>query len=239
MLLSEQVKSLTPALSKQLSIRKVYCWSDSLIALWLIKQNHKTWKLWIQNRVRKIRENVDIEDWSYVTSENNPVDAATRRTLLSFLVKKLLWWNGPSFLKGDEDSWLKANCTKDGVLVYFSSNDKAKQCLAGADVLVECCDSEKVVCLLMTDLKGKVFCVGEVVDVVRFDGLEKLLRVTAYVCRFVAKQKLQKTGDELIVGQLRVAEICGVEKIWISYKQSIISKEEEKVDVIIELILRQ
>ena len=205
----------------------------------MIKQNHKTWKLWIQNRVRKIRENVDIEDWSYVTSENNPVDAATRRTLLSFLVKKLLWWNGPSFLKGDEDSWLKANCTKDGVLVYFSSNDKAKQCLAGADVLVECCDSEKVVCLLMTDWKGKVFCVGEVVDVVRFDGLEKLLRVTAYVCRFVAKQKLQKTGDELIVGQLRVAEICGVEKIWISYKQSIISKEEEKVDVIIELILRQ
>ena len=116
MLLSEQVKSLTPALSKQLSIRKVYCWSDSLIALWLIKQNHKTWKLWIQNRVRKIRENVDIEDWSYVTSENNPVDAATRRTLLSFLVKKLLWWNGPSFLEGDEDSWLKANCTKDGVV---------------------------------------------------------------------------------------------------------------------------
>ena len=70
----------------------------------MIKQNHKTWKLWIQNRVRKIRENVDIEDWSYVTSENNPVDAATRRTLLSFLVKKLLWWNGPSFLEGDEDS---------------------------------------------------------------------------------------------------------------------------------------
>ena len=154
-------------------------------------------------------------------------------------MKKLLWWNGPSFLEGDENSWLKANCTKDGVVVDFSSNDKAKQCLAGADLLVECCDSEKVVCWVTTDWKGKVFCVGEVVDVVRFGGLEKLLRVTAYVCRFVAKQKLQKTGDELIVGQLRVAEICGVEKMWIRYEQSIISKEEEKVDVIIKLILRQ
>ena len=109
--------------------------------------------------------------------------------------------------------------------------------MAGADLLVECCDSEKVVCWVTTDWKGKVFCVGEVVDVVRFGGLEKLLRVN--VCRFVAKQKLQKTGDELIVGQLRVAEICGVENMWIRYEQSIISKEEEKVDVIIKLILRQ
>ena len=43
------------------------------------------------------------------------------------------------------------NWTKDGVVVNFSSNEKAKQCLAGEDLLVECFDSEKVVCLLMAD----------------------------------------------------------------------------------------
>ena len=43
-------------------------------------------------------------------------------------------------------------------------------------------DSEKVVCLLMADSKGKVFGVREVIDVVRFGDLEILLRVTAYVC---------------------------------------------------------
>ena len=77
------------------------------------------------------------ETWSYVTSENNPADVATRRTSPNFLVSNLLWWNGPSFLEGDEDSWLKANCTKDGVVVDFSSNGKAKQCLAGENLLIE------------------------------------------------------------------------------------------------------
>ena len=115
-------------------------------------------------------------------------------------MKNLLWWNGPSFLEGDEDSWLKANCTKDGVVADFSSNDKANQCLTGEDLLVGCCDSKKMGCLLMVDSKGKVFGVGEVIDVVKFGDLEKLLRVTVYVCRFVTNWKLQKKGEELIVG---------------------------------------
>ena len=76
--------------------------------------------------------------------------------------------------------------------------------------------------------KGKVFGVGEMIVVVRFGELEKLLRVTAYVCRFVANLKLQKKGNELIVGQLRVTEICEAGKMWIRYEQSIISKEGEK-----------
>ena len=106
MLLSEHVKSVILALSRQISIRNVYCWSDSLIALWWIKQNHKTWKLWIQNRVKKIRKNVIIEHWNYVTSENNPTEVVTRRISPNSLVKMLLWWNSPSVLGRGEDSWL-------------------------------------------------------------------------------------------------------------------------------------
>ena len=102
MLLSEHVKSVILALSRQISIRNVYCWSDSLIALWWIKQNHKTWKLWIQNRVTKIRENANIEHWNYVASENNHADIATCRTSPNSLVKNLLGWNGPSFSESDE-----------------------------------------------------------------------------------------------------------------------------------------
>ena len=143
-------------------------------------------------------------------------------------MKNLLWWNGPSFLEGDEDSWLKANCTKDGVVADFSSNDKANQCLTGEDLLVGCCDSKKMGCLLMADSKGKVFGVGEVIDVVKFGDLEKLLRVTVYVCRFVTNWKLQKKGEELMVGELRVAEICETEKMLIRYEQLIISKKKKK-----------
>ena len=172
-LLSEHVKSVILALSKQISIKNVYCWSDSLITLWWIKQNHKTWKLWIRNSVKKIREDVNTEHWNYVISENKAADVATRRTSPNSLAKNLLWRNGPSFLEGDEDSWLKVNCTKDGVSIDFSSNAKAKQCLAREELLVECCDSENVVCSLITDLKGNAFGVVDVIDVVRFGDLDK------------------------------------------------------------------
>ena len=56
---------------------------------------------------------------------------ATRHTSPNSLAKNLLWWNGTSFLEGGEDSWLKANCTTDGVVVDFSAKAKANQCLGG------------------------------------------------------------------------------------------------------------
>ena len=89
-LLSEHVKAVILALSKQISIKNVYCWSDLLIALWWIKQNHKTWKLWIQNGVKKTLEYVNTKHWNYVTSQNNPADVAARETSPSSLLKNLL-----------------------------------------------------------------------------------------------------------------------------------------------------
>ena len=99
--------------------------------------------------------------------------------------------------------------------------------MAGEELLVEGCDSKNVVCSLIADSKGEVFGVGDVIDVVRFGDLKKLLRVTAYVCRIIANLKLRKKVDEFIVAQLRVAEICEAEKMWIRYEQSIILKGKE------------
>ena len=72
---------------------------------------------------------------------------------------------------------MKVNGTKDRAVVDSSSNEKAKQCLTGEELLVEGCDSENVVCSLIVYSKGEVFGIGEVVT---FGDLEKLLRVTAY-----------------------------------------------------------
>ena len=38
---------------------KIVCWTDSLVALWWIKGVDKNWKVWVENRVGKIREKVD------------------------------------------------------------------------------------------------------------------------------------------------------------------------------------
>ena len=48
------MKAIFDAISMQITINEVYCWSESQIALWWIKQVQKSWKIWVENRVEKI-----------------------------------------------------------------------------------------------------------------------------------------------------------------------------------------
>ena len=49
-------------------------------------------------------------------------------------------------------------------------------------LLLECCDLGKVVYSLMVDSKSTLFGIGEVIDVVRFGDLEKIVCVCVCVC---------------------------------------------------------
>ena len=64
----------------------------------VVKETDKNWKVWVQNRVNVIRDNVPPERWFYVPTKINPADIATRITNPIKLVNNSLWWNGPNFL---------------------------------------------------------------------------------------------------------------------------------------------
>ena len=66
--------------------------------------------------------------------------------------------------------------------------------------------------LVNADSKRNVFGVGEVTDVVKFCDLEKLLRLTVYVCLFVGNLKLQKKDSNLIVGELELPRFLRLRK---------------------------
>ena len=91
LLLSEQMKAVFDAISTQITINELFCWSDSQIALWWINQVQKSWKIWVENRVKKIRSNVPIDSWRYVRTDQNPADIATRRVIPCVLLGNLLW----------------------------------------------------------------------------------------------------------------------------------------------------
>ena len=57
-LLFEHVKSAILALSKQISIRKVYCWSDLLIALWWIKPGNYGFRIESRKFVKMLILNI-------------------------------------------------------------------------------------------------------------------------------------------------------------------------------------
>ena len=99
LLLSKQMKAVFDTISMQVTINEVHCWSDSQVALLWMKQVQKFWKLWVENRVDKIRSNRPIDCWRYIRTDQNPADIATRQFTPCVFLGNLLWWEGPSLLK--------------------------------------------------------------------------------------------------------------------------------------------
>ena len=78
LLLSRLIVLVKIALSVEVNITRVVCWSDSKIALWWMKSVNKKRKVWVENRLSEIRENIGVDCWRYVPTECNPADIATR-----------------------------------------------------------------------------------------------------------------------------------------------------------------
>lgn len=80
-------------------------WSDSTTAIqWIHKPLHEL-KVFVANRVKKIREVSNENDWYHVRTANNPADLISRGLLPSELIKNSLWWNGPKWLSEPQSQW--------------------------------------------------------------------------------------------------------------------------------------
>ena len=87
---------LSSTLSFQVKSSNVVSWSNSKVALYCVKSVTKKWKIWVENRVSKIRENVGVGCWRYVQTDCNSANVATRyNQKLKF--EEILWWKSPSF----------------------------------------------------------------------------------------------------------------------------------------------
>ena len=51
LLLSRLMVSVKLAVEKEVSVKNIFCWTDSQITLWWIRQRRKEWKIWVQYRV--------------------------------------------------------------------------------------------------------------------------------------------------------------------------------------------
>ena len=104
LLLSKLVNSVVNAVKVEVDVNNIYCWTDSRIALWGVRQNAKVWNVWVQNRVVEVRSNVLSDRWFYVPTDLNPADIGTRWKGLVKL-DYFLWFNGPRYLKRNTDEW--------------------------------------------------------------------------------------------------------------------------------------
>ena len=65
------------AVSSCIIINSVYCWTDSIAALFWIKGVDKEFKQFVENRVAGIEKKTDTSLWNHIAGKDNPSDLPT------------------------------------------------------------------------------------------------------------------------------------------------------------------
>ena len=104
LLLSSLMVSVKLAVEKEVSVKKIFCWTDLQTTLWYFRQRHKQWKIRVHNRIETIRENVVVENWGFVVTSVNPAEICSRECSVGKL---------KSFFCGGKDQkfcWMGKRC---------------------------------------------------------------------------------------------------------------------------------
>lgn len=94
--LARLASTVERALQPITRIDNVYCWLDSLTAIYWIVQERKEWKPFGQNRVTEIRRLIPPQKWFHSPTGENVTDIASRGITLRELISERRWWKGPS-----------------------------------------------------------------------------------------------------------------------------------------------
>ena len=72
-----------------------------------------------------------------------------------------------------------------------------------------------------------LFGISNLIHLQRFSCLDRLLRVTAWIKRFISNLKRRKSGQELVLGALEVSELKGAELAWVKTSQLVLKEQAE------------
>jgi len=81
----------------------IRAWTDSTIVLSWLHADQKQFKIFVTNRVAKIKALTPDCEWAHVRSTDNPADPASRGLLPSELISNSLHFRGPEFLFQPDD----------------------------------------------------------------------------------------------------------------------------------------
>ena len=172
-------------------VGKTY-WTDSTNVLHWIRSESRTFKQFVANRVGEIHRATDPDQWCHMPGELNPADLPTRGMSATELAESKLWIEGPEFLKTDECTWPEK-------LPSGTANpDHAKERRVEAHAS-SCKDRPAHESFL---------------NPTNFSSLGRLVRITAWIQRFLANCRLDKENCAL-GDTLDPKELMKVENWWL------------------------
>ncbi|KAK9723428.1 Integrase zinc binding domain [Popillia japonica] len=99
------LSKLHDEVQRSLKLVKSFLWTDSSIVLGWLKTSPNLLKTFVCNRVAQIQELTPECTWRHVGTKCNPADLLSHGVSPDVIKNSTLWWNGPSFLQGDETTW--------------------------------------------------------------------------------------------------------------------------------------
>ena len=166
-----------------------------------------------KSTLKEIRDLTDKESWKHCPGVTNPADLPSRGVSVDELMSNSLWWNGPPFLQRPEEEWpelsIKEEIDEGAEVEMVKHTKQVTRILVGTE------DPQ------IRDIAAVVYCQ-------RFCSKVKLVRVTAYVIRFInwLKSMVKRTSEQPLnsVPQqngLSADEIVNSENMWIRYVQEL------------------
>ena len=175
-----------------LPLCETYAWTDSTVVLSWLTGDPRRFKTYVGNRMSCIVDLLPPLRWRHVSGVDNPADCASRGLFPSELLQHNLWWDGPDWLLLEPRKWPRGS--------------NVRPCLI---------PEEREVCLATT------VDYGDAIPLSQFSSLTRLMRVTAWVLRFIRNCRVRRgsisTGAS---GPLSVAELTAAETLWLSNVQS-------------------
>ena len=184
--LSKLLVSVLETLKQEVKVTAMFCWSDSVVALRWMKEVHKRWGVWVQNRVEVIRGNTSTDIWFHVSSTSNLLDISTCSISLDHL-DFVHCFHGPQFLFDHQENW------------------PSNELVSSVETKLEEQRADLAVNMVSTACHG----IGEVLHCHDYSSFKKLLRVTSYILRFKANilSKLRKKPAIFTTAELNTTEL--------------------------------
>ena len=205
LLLATLMDSVSSALDCELSLDQPTYYTDSQVALHWIKGQEKEWKPFVQNRVNQIRDLTSIDRWRHCPGRDNPADLPSRGVNPSELSDSKIWQHGPDWLYERDD---KIPNTEDTTMPQECEVEKRVRKIHNHSLLVpSSVDSVQL---------------KELIDCESFSSVNRLLRVTAYVLRFVSilKAKRQTRDTENHEIMITTTDLQVAETLWLKEVQA-------------------
>lgn len=170
-----------------------FMWSDSAIVLYWLRKSPSELKTFVANRIADIQTMTQSNRWSHVSSTDNPADIISRGIAPKYIIGHRLWLKGPTWLSAPQQDWPKPKVLVDETARKAISNEaKTRKNVLSIYVNIS----------IEKDLLTH-----------RYSSWAKVVRITAYVFRFVENCRARMNGGRTF-GLLTVAEKARGRNFW-------------------------